>query len=103
MKWIVLSLLVSHLSFAKSYEMKVTPKGFEPASLKVSPGENVSLKITRVTEETCALSIQVPSLKLSKDLPLNKAVEVKLGKLQKGEVKFGCGMGMMIGGVIVVQ
>jgi plastocyanin domain-containing protein len=97
---ILLSLAVSTTGFAKIYEVKVTEKGFEPSSLKVSKNENVVLKITRVTDSTCATKVQVPSLKVSKNLPLNSPVEIQLGKLKEEKVKFGCGMGMMLGGVI---
>lgn len=100
---LALSLLFcSQISWAGSYALKVTEKGFEPASLAVKAGENVTLKITRLTDITCATQIVVPSKKLKADLPLNKEVTLALGKLPKGEVKFACGMAM-VGGVILAQ
>lgn len=90
-------------SFAKTYEMKVTEKGFEPSSIQAEKNEEVTLRITRVTDSTCATKVQVPSLKISKDLPLNEPVEVKLGKVNQDKVKFGCGMGMMLGGAITTM
>ncbi len=86
----------------KVIEMKVTDKGFEPSQITVMPGTSVTLKVTRLTDSTCATQIQVPSKKLKKDLPLNQTVEVTLGVLEKGEISFGCGMNMM-GGQIIVQ
>ena len=50
-----------------------------------------------------AKQIQVPSKKVKLDLPLNKSVQVDLGKLEKGEIRFGCGMNMMAGGRILVN
>lgn len=82
-------------------EVQVTEKGFEPSELDAKAGANVVLRITRKTDATCATAIQVPSKKMKKELPLNKAVNVDLGKLEKGEIRFACGMDMVSGKVIV--
>jgi len=84
-------------------ELAVTENGFEPKSIDVKPGTDVTLKVTRKTDSTCANQVQVPSKKIKVDLPLNKTVSVTLGKLEKGEIRFGCGMNMMEGGRIVVR
>ena len=73
----------------------VTEKGFEPSSLQVEAGRETLLTNTRKTDETCAKSILIPKLKLKASLPLNKPVTLKLAKLEKGELKFSCGMGMI--------
>lgn len=73
----------------------VTEKGFEPSRLQVEAGRAVQLTITRKTDATCAKSVMIPKLKLKENLPLNKPVTLKLAKLEKGEIKFTCGMGMM--------
>ena len=83
--------------------LSVTESGFEPNSVNVKPGVPVILKITRKTDSTCATKIQIPSKKIKKELPLNKEVKVEVGKLEKGEIRFGCGMGMMAGGKIFVR
>jgi plastocyanin domain-containing protein len=84
-------------------EMTVGNTGFEPKSFNVKPGNDVVLKITRKTDETCSKEIQVPSKKLKVKLPLNKTVTVALGKVTKGEIRFGCGMQMMDSGTISVE
>lgn len=116
MKNIILcSLLVlsSATGFAKSHvaslqknhgqdiELSVTEKGFEPNQINVKPGELVTLKVTRKTDSTCATAIQIPSKKIKKDLPLNKTVSIDLGKLDKGEIRFACGMDMVTGIILV--
>lgn len=83
-------------------KLVVTEKGFEPNSIDVKPGSDVVLMITRKTDSTCAKQVQVSSKELKADLPLNKPVTFKLGKLEKGEVRFACGMDM-ISGVLVVK
>ncbi len=84
-------------------DLQVTEKGFVPNKIDVATDKPVELKITRKTDNTCSTSIQIPALKLKKDLPLNKTVTVILGKLTKGEIRFGCGMNMMDSGIIYVK
>jgi plastocyanin domain-containing protein len=84
-------------------ELAITEKGYEPKEINVKPGVPTILKVTRKTDSTCATQIQVPSKKIKKDLPLNQIVELNLGKLEKGEVRFGCGMDMMMSGQIFVR
>ncbi|MGE3681023.1 MAG: cupredoxin domain-containing protein [Bdellovibrionales bacterium] len=102
------SVLAGADAYAKSaqrvaVDLAVTESGFEPKSIDVKPGSDVVLNVTRKTDTTCAKQIQVPSKNVKVDLPLNKPVTVALGKLEKGEIKFGCGMSMMEGGKILVK
>ena len=85
----------------QSIEIQVTEKGFEPSSIDVKPGSSITLVVTRKTDSTCATEIQVPSKKIKKSLPLNQAVKIDLGKLDKGEIRFGCGMNMVSGKIFV--
>lgn len=109
MKKMIMAALALALSFnlmaaqEQVYKMTITEKGFEPNELKVKPEVPVVLKITRKTNGTCAREIVVPSKNLKVDLPLDKEVTVNIGKLQKGEIKFGCSMEMMVGGVMFVN
>ena len=84
-------------------EAAVTDTGFEPASFEVPAGTPVELTITRKSDHTCATQVVVPSKGIKKELPLDKPVTLKLGKLNKGEIKFGCQMAMMVGAVISVK
>lgn len=108
MKILVMILaLTTAVAFGKEvpnqYTMTVTENGYEPSSLKVKAGSPIVLKITRKTNATCAREITVPSQKLKVDLPLNKEVVVNIASLAKGEIKFGCAMDLMIGGVIIAE
>lgn len=82
-------------------DLQVTEKGFEPSSVDVKPGVPVVLKVTRKTDSTCATQIKIQSKNIKKDLPLNKPVTIALGKLDKGEIRFGCGMDMITGNIFV--
>jgi plastocyanin domain-containing protein len=100
-------LLLPSLSVAnepkQTVDISVTENGFEPSAVNVKPNTIVTLNVTRKTDSTCAREIQVPTQKIKKELPLNKVVAIELGKLKKGEIRFGCGMDMMVGGQIHVK
>ncbi|MGZ3694956.1 MAG: cupredoxin domain-containing protein [Bdellovibrionota bacterium] len=85
----------------QTIQLSVTENGFEPASIEVKPGTDVTLEVTRKTEQTCATNIKIPSLKIGKALPLNKKVKIKLGKLAAGELHFACQMNMDTGVILV--
>jgi plastocyanin domain-containing protein len=83
--------------------MKVTDKGFEPATVTVKKGEPVTLVITRTTDHTCATDIVIDDYGINTKLPLNKAVTVTFTPKKAGDLQYGCAMGKMIGGVLKVQ
>ncbi len=98
---------VSVTAFGKSgakqtLELTVTEKGFDPKSIDVEAGSDVTLNVTRTTDDTCAKQIQIPSKKIKVDLPLNKPAKIALGKVAKGEIRFACGMDMD-GGLIIAK
>ena len=108
MKTIVFAMLLTMnlqptLAYAKDQivELQVTEKGFEPNSVDVKPGVPVVLKVTRKTDSTCATQIKIHPKNITKDLPLNKPITIALGKLDKGEIRFGCGMDMITGNIVV--
>ena len=87
----------------RTVDMKVTEKGFEPDAVKVKKGEPITLVITRVTDSTCAKEIVIDEHAINTKLPLNKAVKVKFTPKKSGDLKYGCGMNKMIGGVLSVE
>jgi plastocyanin domain-containing protein len=85
----------------KDIDLQVTENGFEPHQIDVPPGTDVTLRVTRKTDATCATAIAIPAKKLKKELPLNKTVSIELGKLPNGQLGFACGMGMLKGQILV--
>ena len=103
---LVVSLFIFQAAFAceeKVYEVKSTDKGFEPALIVSEEGVETFIKVTRTSELACSSKVEVPSTKLSYDLPLNKPVKVKLGHLKKGEISFGCPAGIETVSIISVR
>ena len=84
---------------AREIAIQVTDKGFEPAEARVQKGEIVTLVFTRQTDQTCARDVVVKNRGTKVALPLNQAVRVELGKVEK-KVAFACGMDMLTGEIV---
>jgi plastocyanin domain-containing protein len=88
---------------ARTVELKVTDKGYEPSPITLKKGEPVKLVVTRTTEHTCATEIIIDKTDINVELPLNKPVEIAFTPKDSGELKYGCHMGKMLSGVFLVQ
>ena len=88
---------------AARVDVEVTEAGFLPARIPAKAGKPLTLVITRKTDRTCAREILFAGQEGKTELPLNKTVEVTYTPKASGEVKFGCGMGMMVAGVLAVS
>jgi plastocyanin domain-containing protein len=84
----------------KEIQLAVTETGFEPKEISVQKGDQVTLVVTRRTDQTCAKEIVIADRQLRAALPLNEPVRLALGKVEAGGVKFACGMGMLEGAVV---
>ena len=86
-------------------EVTITDDGFVPARIPAKMGEPIILAITRKAERTCATEIlfEGQAKEAKTDLPLNQKVRVTYTPKKSGDLKFGCAMGMMIGGVLAVE
>jgi plastocyanin domain-containing protein len=89
-------------AYSPRVEVAVTEKGFEPSRIPARAGAPLTLVITRKTDSTCARDIVFTGREGKTELPLDKPVEVTYTPKVSGEVKFGCAMGMMVGGVLAV-
>jgi plastocyanin domain-containing protein len=90
------------LAYAPRVEVAVTEDGFVPNKIPAKAGEQLTLVITRKTDKTCATEILFHGQEGKTALPVDKAVEVNYTPKQSGIVRFGCAMGMMVGGVLEV-
>lgn len=83
--------------------MSVTENGFEPTDIKLKKGTPIVLMITRKTDKTCAKEIVIDEYKIHTMLPLNTAVSVGFTPTKSGELRYGCAMDKMVGGVFVIE
>ena len=87
----------------RTIQIAVTENGFEPTPIALKKGEPVKLVITRKTDVTCAKTVVFDDPKVRKELPLNKPVEIAFTPTTTGDLKYGCSMGKMVGGVLHVE
>lgn len=88
---------------ATRIELKVTEAGFEPGNVTLKKDQPVTFVVTRVSDATCATELLIAGTEIKADLPLNKPVEIAWTPTKAGQVKFGCAMDMMVGGVLLVE
>jgi plastocyanin domain-containing protein len=77
------------------------PEGYSPATVEAKKGESLVLRFTRTTKSECLASVVFPDLKISRELPLNTAVEIPVKADKVGKIGFQCGMNMVHGSVNV--
>jgi len=86
----------------KRVMVEVTQDGFMPKEIPAKVGQPITLVVTRKTDLTCAKQIVFADLGVTKDLPMNQAVEVTVTPTKAGDLRFACDMDM-VGGKLVVQ
>jgi plastocyanin domain-containing protein len=83
--------------------MAVTEAGFVPDNVKLKKGQPVKLVITRKTDKTCAKEIVIDEHAINTPLPLNQPVTIAFTPNKTGQLKYGCAMDKMIGGILFVE
>ncbi len=83
------------------HEITVGDDGFKPDRVEARAGQEVVLVFKRVSDQTCATEVVIPSEDRTVALPLNQPVEVRLTPKEKGEIAFSCGMKMYTGTIAV--
>jgi plastocyanin domain-containing protein len=109
--WIVLLIVIvagvtgSAASAAKpkvqSFTVKITERGYEPASLRLRRNRPARITFLRTTDNTCAKEVVFPEFGIKRELPLNQSIVVTLNPKKNGEFRFTCGMNMMRGSLVV--
>ncbi|NMP14966.1 cupredoxin domain-containing protein [Thalassotalea sp. Y01] len=75
---------------------------YTPSSIRIPAGKNIALRFLRKDPSPCSEILQIPSLGISKTLPLDEITKVQLKSVQAGEHEFHCQM-QMYRGVIVAK
>lgn len=86
-----------------TFHITATQEGYLPSPIVVEKDKPVKLVVTRTTEDTCATWLVVPGYGIEEKLPLNVPVEVTFTPNKSGELIYGCAMGQMVSGVILVK
>ncbi len=87
----------------RTVKIRVDKDGFSPSSIEVEAGHKLNLVFNRVDKNNCGNVVVFPKLKIRKNLPVGKAVNVSLTPTEAGNITFTCGMGMMKGSLVVAD
>jgi plastocyanin domain-containing protein len=90
-----------HEGTGKVVKIVVDGSGFNPAKVTIKKGEHVMLEFIRLTDETCATSVTLTELNVTKDLPLNTPVQIHVPTDTARTLTFSCGMGMLKGTLVI--
>jgi plastocyanin domain-containing protein len=89
---------------ARTVEVKVTDKGFEPSEVRVKAGQPTTLAFTRTTDNTCITAIDIPGENVKGlNLPLNRVASVTITPKKAGSQPFHCTSMQMGDGKLVVE
>lgn len=80
--------------------MTQSASGYSPSTLRVRAGIPVRWVITSTASFTCASSITVPSLNISKNLQKGENI-IEFTPARKGTIPYSCSMGMYRGTILV--
>lgn len=86
----------------KAVKVKVTAKGYVPNTVMAKVGQPLAIEFTRTEEKTCATEAIFDEPAIRADLPLNKPVRVSFVPEKAGMIVFGCHMGKMVAGNVMV-
>jgi hypothetical protein len=75
--------------------------GYTPARIDVPRGTAATLEFSRPHGGNCGGTVVIPSLGITRELPVGAVVTIPLPPLERGEVPFHCGMNMYEGTIVV--
>src|SRR4051812_34234351 len=59
-------------------DISVDGSGYHPATVRAAAGQPLTLVFTRTSDEGCGQQVAIPSMNITRDLPLNQAVAVTM-------------------------
>lgn len=96
------SMNIDRFPDVKAVKVKVTNKGYVPNTVMAKVGQPLAIEFTRIEQNTCATEAIFDEPAIRADLPLNKPVRVSFVPEKAGMLVFGCHMGKMIAGNVMV-
>lgn len=96
------AMIIDRFPDVKAVKVKVTKKGYVPNTVMAKVGQPVAIEFTRTEEKTCATEAIFDEPAIRAELPLNKPVRVSFVPEKAGMLVFGCHMGKMVAGNVMV-
>lgn len=82
-------------------EIRVHNGVYQPDRVAITAGKTTTFRFIREDPAACAEVVKFDGLSISRELPLNKAVDLSIRYDEPGEYAFTCQMGMYRGHVVV--
>lgn len=82
---------------SNAVEIVVDNGVYSPSNIEIKLGQSVKLSFLRKDPSPCAEKVIFEGLGVSLDLPVDKAVEIKIKPEKSGDYVFNCQMKMYIG------
>lgn len=82
-------------------EIRVLNGVYQPDRISIPAGKATTFRFIREDPTACAEVVKFDGLAISRELPLNKAVDLSIRYDEPGEYAFTCQMGMYRGHVVV--
>jgi RND family efflux transporter MFP subunit len=86
---------------SQTARVRITDKGYEPATIRLRKGVNARITFVREVEATCGTDVHIDEFGITKELPFKEPVVVEFTPSRTGEYAFTCGMKMLRGKIIV--
>lgn len=86
---------------AQAVRITVDADGFSPARVEARAHERLRLIFVRTSAQTCATSVDLPALKIHRELPINTLVAIDVTPERTEPLEFACGMKMFHGKIVV--
>lgn len=77
--------------------IRVVDGQYMPNAITASKGQVITLRFLRSDPSPCSETVVFPELSISKELTLNKTIEIQLENLKPGTYHFHCQMNMLKG------
>jgi plastocyanin domain-containing protein len=88
---------VSFTQAEKVVEIKVENGVYQPANIEAQANQSITLRFVRKDPSPCAEIVTFNSLNISRNLPLNEAIDIPIAIKTPGIYEFTCQMGMYRG------
>ncbi len=74
----------------RQVQVSIGEAGFDPKEIHANAGDSVTLRITRVTDNTCAKEVNFSGRGVQVAVPLGQELKITIDVNEPGVVRFGC-------------
>ncbi len=83
-------------------DVEVSERGFRPSRISAPHGSQFTIVFHRLDDHNCGERVVFPSMRVTRDIPVNQATSVQVRSPPQGEINFTCGMNMYQGFIVAL-